>query len=82
MSNDGILFLIVVIGIIVKAIGAYYMQGAAVKKWYGIKEHIWAICFWLGLPGYLYVIALPDKITQNQNRVIIELMKNKNEESK
>ena len=36
------------------------------------SEHIFAVCFWLGLFGYLYVIALPDK----KNQKLLESIKN------
>lgn len=61
--------------VIVNAIGAILMNKAAVLKGYGEDYHIWAACFWLGIFGYLYAIALPDKIAQSQNQQLIELMK-------
>lgn len=35
--------------------------------------------FWLGIIGYIYVLSLPDKVTQSQNQQIIELLKNQKE---
>lgn len=32
----------------------------AKQKGYGEEKHTLAMCFWLGITGYLYVIALPD----------------------
>ena len=32
----------------------------AIMKGYGNEIHSFAMCFWLGIIGYLYVIALPD----------------------
>lgn len=60
---------------VVNAILAALMNKAAVLKGYGEDYHIWAACFWLGIFGCLYAIALPDKIAQNQNQQIIDLMK-------
>ncbi len=46
---------------------ACLMEQSAATKGYEKESHIWAICFWCGLFGYLYVISLPDKIQQRQN---------------
>ena len=32
----------------------------AFMKGYGRESHPFVMCFWLGIVGYLYVIALPD----------------------
>ncbi|MFR6560924.1 MAG: hypothetical protein ACLUR5_02100 [Eubacterium ventriosum] len=48
-------------------------------KGYGKEIHAWAWCFWLGIIGYIYVLSLPDKVTQSQNQQIIELLKNQKE---
>lgn len=66
---------IILIAVLVNAIGAYLMKGAAIQKGYGEDIHAWAICFFLGIFGYLYIIALPDKVTQSQNQQIIDLLK-------
>lgn len=63
--------------LVVNGIGATLMNKSAVLKGYGEDSHIWTICFFLGIFGYLYVIALPDKITQSQNQQIIELLQEK-----
>lgn len=68
------------IGLVINAIVAGFMKDAATLKGYGEDSHIFAICFWLGLLGYLYVISLPDLITQEQNQRIIDLL-NKSEVS-
>ena len=33
---------------------------ASLKGYDPAKKHIFAICFWLGIFGYFYVLALPD----------------------
>lgn len=66
--------IIVVVLLIINGFCAYLMKQSAVMKGYGEDCHIWAICFWCGLFGYLYVISLPDKIQQSQNQQIIELL--------
>lgn len=72
--------LIAVVLLLVNALCAYFMKQSAVMKGYGEDSHIWAICFWCGLFGYLYVISLPDKIQQNQNQQIIELLSKRKED--
>lgn len=72
--TEKILLLVVII--VINAIGARKMQDAAVLKGYGENYHIWALCFWLGILGYLYVLALPDLVTQSQNQQIIKLLSN------
>lgn len=51
------------------------MSEVAAMKGYGDEVHAWAWCFWLGIFGYIYVLSLPDKVTQEQNQRIIELWK-------
>jgi hypothetical protein len=67
-----LLGLAILVGI--NAYGATLMKKVGINKGYGAETHIWAICFWLGIIGYLYVIALPDKIAQSQNQKIIKLL--------
>jgi len=65
---------ILIVLICINAFGAHLMRKSAIAKGYGDDSHIWAICFWLGILGYLYVISLPDKIQQSQNQQIIKLL--------
>lgn len=51
------------------------MSNVAAMKGYGKEIHAWAWCFWLGIFGYIYVLSLPDKVTQSQNQQIIKLLK-------
>lgn len=61
-------FLIVLVACLIVlailAFGAHLMKISAELKGY-YDEHIFAICFWLGIIGYLYVISLPDKSNLN-----------------
>ena len=68
-----------VILVIILAIGAYYMSNAAEAKGYGNEYHIWPICFFLGILGYLYVISLPDLKLQKQNQELLDAMLNHSE---
>lgn len=54
---------------------AEQMSNVAAMKGYGKEIHAWAWCFWLGIFGYIYVLSLPDKVTQSQNQQIIKLLK-------
>lgn len=56
------------------------MESIAALKGHGTEVHAFAMCFWLGIIGYIYVAALPDKIQQAQNQKIIELLENKENE--
>lgn len=67
---------IVLIGLIVaNGFLAKQMANVAAMKGYGEEVHAWAWCFWLGVLGYIYVLSLPDKVTQSQSQQIIELLK-------
>lgn len=33
----------------------------AAEKGYGAEYHAFALCFWLNIVGWLYVIAMPDR---------------------
>ncbi len=62
----------VVIGI--SAFVAGKMNEIAHNKGYDDSIHAWAMCFWLGWIGYIYVLALPDLIArQNQQDILSAL---------
>ncbi|PWL69970.1 MAG: hypothetical protein DBY23_05710 [Bacillota bacterium] len=69
-----IIFLLCFI-LLVQFIFANFMRKVAVRKGYGDDAHAWAMCFWLGIAGGIYVMALPDLIQQSQNQQMIELLK-------
>ena len=60
------MFLLVLIPIIflLNAVIAFKFDDIARMKGYGSEMHCFAMCFWLGIIGCLYVIALPDKGTR------------------
>ena len=49
-------------------------------KGYGPELNAYYMCFWVGIVGYLYVIALPnakfDNITLKQQKKMLELLNN------
>ena len=49
-------------------------------KGYGTELNAYYMCFWLGIVGYLYVIALPNKrldnLTLKQHKKMLELLNN------
>ncbi|MDY5818854.1 MAG: hypothetical protein SPK26_12565 [Treponema sp.] len=46
--------------IILCFIASKMCEVASLKGYEPAKKHIFAICFWLGIFGYFYVLALPD----------------------
>ncbi|MGN1047822.1 MAG: hypothetical protein ACI4QZ_04365 [Eubacteriales bacterium] len=71
----GLITLVILILVIGLVVSATMMEKAAAEKGYGKEAHAFAMCFCLGIIGCIYVAALPDKIRQNQNQQIIEMMK-------
>ncbi len=59
----GIVILIFVVGIAftINLVVALKFEKIAFAKGYDTSIHSFAMCFWLGIVGYLYVIALPNK---------------------
>ena len=51
-------------GLCIQYIIAKKFEEIAFKKGYDQSIHSFAMCFWLGIVGYLYVIALPDLTLQ------------------
>ncbi|MBE6630932.1 MAG: hypothetical protein E7624_08825 [Ruminococcaceae bacterium] len=51
---------------------AHILCPLVLKKGYSLQETkaFWK-CFWLGIPGYIYVLALPDRNLQMQNDLLI-----------
>ena len=52
-----VIFLIIIINYYV----AKKFEQIALQKGYDASIGAFSMCFWLGIVGYLYVIALPDK---------------------
>ncbi len=51
--------------LIVNWLVAKRMEEIVFLKGYGKEIHSFALCFWLGIIGYIYVLALPD-LTQRK----------------
>ena len=69
-----VIFLMLVVYLVISNIIASYMKQVAYLKGYDDNAHVFAICFWLGLPGWLYVVALPDLVARKNQEAIVELL--------
>ena len=76
--NDGYVIGFV-LGTILALIINYFIakkgEYVAQLKGYDTEVKAFAMCFWLGIVGWIYVAALPDQIQQEQNLKIIKLLK-------
>jgi hypothetical protein len=63
----------IIIFIVVDIIGACLMAKAAGDKGYS-SESAGIICFFLGIFGYLYVVALPDLNARSLQRQILDAL--------
>ncbi len=79
LFEDAVTGLVITIAVLlmINLIIAGIMASTAQRKGYGDEVHAFAACFFLGIFGALYVIALPDKVVQEQNRKIIMLLQDK-----
>lgn len=62
------------------AIIASFLKNAAYAKGYDDNCHAWAVSFWLGLPGWIYVASLPDLVQRKNQEAIINLLSKGNVE--
>lgn len=67
-------FIAIVFVLLLNVLCAYFMKKSAAMKGYGEDSHIWAICFWGGLFGTLYVISLPDLSAREQREDILNVL--------
>ncbi len=72
-------FLIFILFLIAWVIIANKMEQVAKLKGYQNNEsHAFLMCLFLGAIGWLYISMLPDKIAQQKDRLLIEMLsKNK-----
>ena len=69
----GVFLILVGVGaiLLINYVIAEKFESIAEEKGYGEEIHSFAMCFWLGIIGYLYVIALPNRTQiQNQEKLI------------
>lgn len=64
--------LFVIVLFVIQIIIALYMSEVAIMK--GYERGAFLLCMFLGIFGCLYVISLPDKVLQEQNKKIIKLL--------
>ena len=62
-----IYLLIIVAAVLIQYFVAKKFEAIAFLKGYDESIHSFAMCFWLGFIGYLYVIALPDLNANSSN---------------
>lgn len=58
----------------VNVIFGVFMKNVAFSKGYDDSAHAFAMCFWLGIFGGIYVIALPDLVARKNQEEIISLL--------
>ena len=79
-----LVILLIALPIVINAIVAKKFEQVAIWKGYP-DVHAFAMCFFLGIIGCLYVIALPnityDRVSLNQNKTIIKILKDATKEN-
>lgn len=70
----GYVLLFLVLYFLLNLIIANFFQNIAALKGYGKDVHAFGVVFFFGVMGCIYVAALPDKIQQEQNQKIINLL--------
>ena len=76
--NLAIIVAIITVVIHVLHIVAKHFENIAFDKGYDRNAHSYVMCLLLGIIGYLYVIALPDKRLLHRQERIITLLENSN----
>lgn len=71
MYNLIILGVCVVLYFLVNLILAKFFKQVAYAKGFDDKCHAWALVFWLGIFGCIYVCALPDLTLRKQNAEVL-----------
>lgn len=62
--------------LVINVIIASHMQDVAYAKGYDKEASAFAMSFWLGIAGWIYVLALPDMVERKNQEKIIELLQN------
>lgn len=68
--------IIIVVYLVINGIVASFMKNAAYAKGYDDNAHAFAMSFWLGVAGWLYVVALPDLVARENQERIIQILTN------
>ena len=55
-------------------------EAIAYLKGYGTSYHTFAMCFWLGIVGMIYVLALPNLFESGDREKIIKLLSQKTQQ--
>lgn len=75
MYNLYILGGAVVLYFVINCILAGFFKQVAYAKGFDDKCHAWALVFWLGVFGCIYVCALPDLKVRQQNEAILDQLR-------
>ena len=70
--------LLISIPIVINCIVSKKFEKIAFQKGHTTAVHAFAMCFWLGAVGYLYVLALPDLRREQRENEILILLREKN----
>ena len=66
--------LVLLLPLIINWFIASKFKQMSIDKGYVGKNHIFALCFFLGFFGFIYVAALPDLTLREQNQQIISML--------
>ncbi|MCI6021999.1 MAG: hypothetical protein MRZ64_09960 [[Bacteroides] pectinophilus] len=74
----GTFIFFIIVCVVIAVVKAYLMDDAAIRKGYEGQVHAWAISFWLGIFGDIYILALPDLFERrNQEKLLNAIEKNR-----
>ena len=74
---------IIAVALYINYLVAKKFESIAFEKGYTVEKHTFAMCFWLGIIGYIYVLALPNLVIIEQQRNMLEAMRSiKNDTAK
>lgn len=75
---EGMIFFFILLGLLIALIPllinyviAKKFEEIAAQKGYDSSIHSFAMCFWLGFIGYIYVLALPDLVQREQMQILV-----------
>jgi hypothetical protein len=68
-----LLVILPIISLAINLMFAYKFEDIAFKKGYDSSIHSFALCFWFGIIGFIYVAALPDLNNRNNTKKVEEV---------